>query len=100
MKADIIFIKNIDNVIPDRAKGDTIKYKRLLAGTLVELQEKIFSYLSMLDKKPTEEQLREIEAFMGQIGYKEAEGKTYKDQKSASNICINCWIVRSGYVGW
>ena len=35
----------------------------------------------MLDKKPTEEQLREIEAFMGQIGYKEAEGKTYKDQK-------------------
>ena len=81
LKADIIFIKNIDNVIPDRAKGDTIKYKRLLAGTLVELQEKIFSYLSMLDKKPTEEQLREIEAFMGQIGYKEAEGKTYKDQK-------------------
>lgn len=65
LKADIIFIKNIDNVIPDRAKGDTIKYKRLLAGTLVELQEKIFSYLSILDKKPTEEQLREIEAFMG-----------------------------------
>ena len=57
--------QNIDNVIPDRAKGDTIKYKRLLAGTLVELQEKIFSYLSMLYKKPTEEQLREIEAFMG-----------------------------------
>ena len=81
LKADIIFIKNIDNVIPDRAKGDTIKYKKLLAGTLVELQEKIFSYLSMLDKKPTEEQLREIEAFMGQIGYKEAEGKTYKNQK-------------------
>ena len=47
----------------------------------MELQEKIFSYLSMLDKKPTEEQLREIEAFMGQIGYKEAEGKTYKNQK-------------------
>ena len=81
LKADIIFIKNIDNVIPDRAKGDTIKYKRLLAGTLVELQEKIFNYLSILDKKPTEEQLREIEAFMGQIGYKEAEGKTYKNQK-------------------
>jgi len=39
LKADIIFIKNIDNVIPDRAKGDTIKYKKLLAGTLVELQD-------------------------------------------------------------
>ncbi len=36
---------------PTGPKGDTIKYKKLLAGTLVELQEKIFSYLSMLDKK-------------------------------------------------
>lgn len=81
LKADIIFIKNIDNVIPDRAKGDTIKYKQLLAGTLVELQEKIFNYLHILDKKPTEEQLKEIDAFMSTIGYKEAEGKSYKDQK-------------------
>ncbi len=81
LKADIIFIKNIDNVIPDRAKGDTIKYKKLLAGTLVELQQKIFNYLTILDKKPTEEQLQEIEAFMKQIGYKEAADKSYKDQK-------------------
>lgn len=81
LKADIIFIKNIDNVIPDRAKGDTIKYKKLLAGILLELQEKIFGYMRILDKKPTAEQLQEIDAFMNQIGYKEAEGRTYKDQK-------------------
>lgn len=81
LKADIIFIKNIDNVIPDRSKGDTIKYKKLLAGTLLEVQHKVFGYLELLDKKPTEEQLQEIEAFTSTIGYKEAEGKTYKDQK-------------------
>ncbi len=83
LKADIIFIKNIDNVIPDRAKGDTVKYKKLLAGTLLELQKKIFGYLEVLDKKPTAEQLDEITDFINnQIGYKEAEGKTFKDQKA------------------
>lgn len=81
LKADIIFIKNIDNVTPDRSKGDTVKYKKLLAGTLLEVQQKVFGYLEMLDKKPTAEQLSEIDAFMSTIGYKEAEGKTYKDQK-------------------
>ncbi|MEG1738522.1 MAG: DUF4301 family protein [Odoribacter sp.] len=81
LKADLVFIKNIDNVIPDRAKDDTVKYKKLLAGTLMEVQEKVFSYLHLLDKKPTAEQLTEIDAFMKRIGYKEAEGKTYKDAK-------------------
>lgn len=81
LKADIIFIKNIDNVIPDRSKGDTVKYKELLAGTLLDIQHKVFGYISLLDKKPTDEQLQEIEAFMPSIGYKEAEGKTFKDRK-------------------
>lgn len=81
LKADIIFIKNIDNVIPDRSKGDTIKYKKLLAGTLSDVQQKVFSFLEILDKKPTEEQLQEVEAYMSYIGYKEGSGKTFKDQK-------------------
>lgn len=81
LKADIIFIKNIDNVIPDRSKADTVKYKKLLAGTLLDVQQKVFDFLEILDKKPTEEQLLEIESYMHTIGYKEAEGKTYKDQK-------------------
>lgn len=82
LKADTIFIKNIDNVIPDRAKNDTIKYKKLLAGTLLELQEKIFGYLELLDKKPTEEQLDEITTFVNNsIGYKEAPDLSFKDRK-------------------
>ena len=43
--ADIIFIKNIDNVVPDRLKGDTVRYKQLLASVLVTEQKKVFDKL-------------------------------------------------------
>ena len=44
-EADVIFIKNIDNVVPDRLKGDTVRYKQLLAGVLVTEQKKVFEQL-------------------------------------------------------
>ena len=43
--ADIVFIKNIDNVVPDRLKKDTIRYKQILAGVLVTEQKRIFEAL-------------------------------------------------------
>ena len=43
--ADIVFIKNIDNVVPDRLKKDTIRYKQILAGVLVTEQKRIFEDL-------------------------------------------------------
>ncbi len=49
MDADIVFIKNIDNVVPDRLKADTVTYKQLLAGILVDRQRKAFAYLRQLD---------------------------------------------------
>ena len=49
LDADIVFIKNIDNVVPDRLKGDTVTYKKLLAGVLVTLQKQAFEYLHLLD---------------------------------------------------
>lgn len=44
--ADLIFIKNIDNVCAASHRGDTIEYKSALAGYLVMLQSKIFDYLN------------------------------------------------------
>ena len=44
--ADLIFIKNIDNVCAASHRGDTIEYKSALAGYLVVLQSKIFDYLN------------------------------------------------------
>lgn len=49
LDADVVFIKNIDNVVPDRLKEDTVTYKKLLAGVLVTLQQQAFEYLKLLD---------------------------------------------------
>ena len=43
--ADIVFIKNIDNVVPDRLKGSTVEFKQLLAGVLVTEQKRVFEAL-------------------------------------------------------
>ncbi len=47
--ADVIFIKNIDNVVPDRIKADTVEYKQVIAGVLIDLQKKAFEYLEVLE---------------------------------------------------
>ena len=49
LDADVVFIKNIDNVVPDRLKADTVTYKKLLAGVLVTLQKHAFEYMELLD---------------------------------------------------
>jgi hypothetical protein len=43
--ADIVFIKNIDNVVPDRLKKDTVRFKQVLAGVLVAEQKRVFAKL-------------------------------------------------------
>ena len=50
LDADIVFIKNIDNVVPDRLKEETISWKMIIAGKLVALQECAFDYLRKLEK--------------------------------------------------
>ncbi len=65
LDTDIVFIKNIDNVVPDHLKTDTITYKKLLAGILVSVQDKIFEYLRLLDsKKYTDAQLKKVRDFV------------------------------------
>jgi len=51
LNADIIFIKNIDNVVPDRLKKPTVDYKKALAGILLKHQEKLFFYQKELNEK-------------------------------------------------
>ncbi len=49
IEADIIFVKNIDNVVPDRLKDETVQWKQVIAGVLVTLQQRAFDYLRLLD---------------------------------------------------
>jgi hypothetical protein len=66
LDADIIFMKNIDNIVPDRLRPATVSYKKCLAGILLEYQEKIFNYLCFLDgtNKPGKEKIEEMELFL------------------------------------
>ena len=65
LDADIIFIKNIDNVVPDKYKESDVYHKKVLAGILVDVQDKVFSYIDKLESENyTQEHLEEIEAFL------------------------------------
>ncbi|MFC1535097.1 DUF4301 family protein, partial [Thermodesulfobacteriota bacterium] len=59
LKGDILFIKNIDNVVPDRIKPITYTYKKALGGFLIELQDRIFGYVRGLSKGDQDESLIE-----------------------------------------
>ncbi len=48
--AEVIFIKNIDNVVPDHLKEETIAYKKALAGLLLNFQKQIFKFSKALEK--------------------------------------------------
>src|SRR5690606_28994790 len=64
LDADILFIKNIDNVVPDRLKENEAHYKKLLAGILVTMQKRAFAYLGKLETgKVTSDELDEMLAF-------------------------------------
>ena len=60
--ADVLFVKTIDNVAPDSLKGDTIKYKEILAGLLVATQRKVFGYVEQIEAGVAD--LNEVAAFV------------------------------------
>ena len=51
LDGDVIFIKNIDNVVPDSLKESTTTYKKIIAGLLVNLQKQCFGYLKELENE-------------------------------------------------
>ena len=64
LEADIILIKNIDNVSHDSLKEETYKYKKALVGILSEIQNKTFRYLKLLEREALENSIiEEIKIF-------------------------------------
>ena len=65
-QADIVSIKNIDNVVPDDARLATNRHKAVLGGLLLKMQSRIFGYLENLeDGQPTRDQLTQMLRFAG-----------------------------------
>lgn len=62
--ADVLVIKNIDNVVKESLLDETIRWKKILVGKAIELQEKVFGYLKQLDENGADAPLAEIMAFM------------------------------------
>ncbi len=49
LDGDFVFIKNIDNVVPERDIETTVTYKRALAAYMLQLQNRLFQYLHILE---------------------------------------------------
>ncbi|MFV0521529.1 MAG: DUF4301 family protein [Mangrovibacterium sp.] len=69
LDADIIFIKNIDNVVPDHLKPETVRYKKALAGLLLDIQKVVYTYQQKFDQYTeaefTEEFINKAILFLG-----------------------------------
>lgn len=62
--SDVVFLKNIDNVVPDRLKPETVRWKKILGGALLSLQEGVFRRLGLLESgNPGENVLAETALF-------------------------------------
>ena len=48
INGDIVFIKNIDNIVPEHLAGTTARWKRILGAYLAELQDEIYAHLHHL----------------------------------------------------
>jgi len=57
LKGDIVFIRTIDNVLPDRLKRAVCYFKDVLGGLLVEVQERVFEALSALSSGPAGDEI-------------------------------------------
>ncbi|MGM5469354.1 DUF4301 family protein [Flavobacteriaceae bacterium LMO-SS05] len=87
LDADIIFIKNIDNVVVYKFEEQVTKFKKMLAGVLLEIQAQTFQYLKDLKNKAlNEDELLEIAQFlsnkMNVVINEEFEKYALKYQKS------------------
>jgi hypothetical protein len=85
LDADLIFVKNIDNVSPDHLKPLTYLYKKVLAGVLLEARKNTFRYIRILDSGDYRK-LSEIESFLkNQLFTKlSAEDRNLEDDKKAA----------------
>lgn len=86
LDADVVFVKNIDNVVPDSYRDITVKYKKIIGGILVATRQKIYDYCAELEKGfPSDERLAEMVTFMRRnlcITHDKCDEMT-KEEKSA-----------------
>ena len=85
LKAAVVFIKNIDNVVIETQVEEVAKYKKVLAGKLLKLQERCFKFLKVLEtKNPSEALIKETSEFLKKdlfLGFKSGFEELSEEQK-------------------
>ncbi|EAZ82627.1 DUF4301 family protein [Algoriphagus machipongonensis] len=93
ISADLIFIKNIDNVVPDRLKEETKNYKMAIGGLLLEIQEHVFEALNRLKSEVTDSSIMHAEHVLTyHLGAKLPDGyesKSHEDKATALQEKLN-----------
>ena len=74
--SDIIFIKNIDNVVPEKYIEATVQYKQALAGVLIDVQQRVFRLCRELKEENNENSRTEAKELL-------------KNEFSLSGKCID-----------
>ncbi len=65
LDADVIFIKNIDNVVPDHLKRETLAHQELLAGYLIEIRKRIHTWMKLIaENNISGDTIQEIAGFL------------------------------------
>ena len=88
-KEQLIFVKNIDNIVPDRLKETTVKYKKVIGGLLVHLKDRIKDYLNALDNDEVkQDMLLEIADFSIEELFIPIDTATLSDEKKLKDFLI------------
>ncbi len=77
LNADVIFVKNIDNVVPDRLKDITVKHKERLGGVLLHVRDRLFGFMRDFDEGRLERAT--CAAFLAQWFEGDFEGKSAEE---------------------
>ncbi len=68
IESAVVFIKNIDNVVPDHLRESTIRYKQVLGGYLIRVHDQITDYIGRLDRGEYDmETVRDMIAFLHNV---------------------------------
>jgi hypothetical protein len=94
--ADIIFIKNIDNVVCEKFVPEMAHYKKVLAGKLVATQKQIFKLLEQLDAGVSDDKLNDIKSFVWNSLYCKSKPETIAELKSVLHRPLRvCGVVKN-----
>jgi len=84
LDSTVVFIKNIDNIVPDSLRNPTIRYKRILAGYLIEIHDRISLYVDQLQSgKYNEDDLNAMLRFCSNTLYLNKAGNSGTTKETA-----------------